>query len=120
MDQANGTIVEQALIATKNLESAIYKRASISPVELEAIQMLIQCADELRGHIEGKRVDSTRKTALRELRTGLKREHTERITTGKSERYAVSREDDTIVDYVKRQMWGYDDNDRLELVRQWV
>lgn len=124
-DEANGTICEASLIAIKNLESAIHKRASISPIELEAINMIIQCADELRQHLDGKRVDTTRKVQPRELRPGLKREHAERISGKQWERYS-EREDIeseriiSITDSVKRQEWGFDENDRLELRRQWI
>ena len=110
-NEANGTICEQALLAAKNLESAVYKRKSITSVERTAIEMLIQCANELGQHIADKPIDNTRSMLPRELRDGLRREVVEAVIAKNPDRFTTT-EYNTIED-AKERVWTYDGNDIL-------
>ena len=110
-NQANGTITEAALIAAKNLESAIYKRKSITTTERTAIEMLCQCAAELAEHIATKPVDDTRSMLPRDLRDGLRREVVEAVIAKNPDRFTTT-EYNTIED-AKERVWTYDGNDIL-------
>lgn len=109
-DEANGTICELPLIAIKNLESAIYKRKSLNEVERKALEMLIQCADEIREHINDKPIDN--KVRLpRDLRDGLKREIVDAMRTRNASRFREYAGASIIDD--KGFIWSFDENERL-------
>lgn len=110
-NEANGTICEQALIACKNLESAVYKRKSITSTERTAIEMLVQCANELAEHIANKPIDDTRSMLPRELRDGLRREVVEAVITKNPDRFTTT-EYNGIQD-AKERVWMFDGEDRL-------
>lgn len=110
-EQANGTICEQALLAAKNLESAIYKRKSITSIERTAIEMLCQCAAELAEHIASKPIDDTRSMLPRELRDGLRREIVEAVIAKNPDRFTTT-EYNSIED-AKERVWMFDGEDRL-------
>lgn len=115
-NDANGTICEAALIAVKNLESAIYKRKSVNSVEREAVLMLIQCADELREHITDKPIEEKVHLPLA-LREGLKREIVDAMVQRSPSRFTRYEEFGTIADN-HGIYWGFNpDSDRL--VRIW-
>ena len=110
-DEANGTIVEQALIACKNLESAVFKRKDINLVEQTALQMLLQCADEIREHLENKPVVDRPTTLPREMREGLKRDIAEAMIAKSPSRFNISA-GDTITDSAGR-VWGFNTDNRV-------
>lgn len=110
-DEANGTIMEAALIAVKNLESAIFKRKSINPIEQKALTMILQCADELRDHMADTPVIDRPTPLPRELREGLKRELAEAILAKSPSRFTASA-GDTITDSAGR-VWGFNADNRV-------
>lgn len=110
-NEANGTICEQALIAAKNLESAIYKRKAITSTERTAIEMLIQCANELAAHIADKPIDDTRSMLPRELRDGLRREVVEAVIAKNPDRFITT--DYSGIRDVKERVWMFDEKDVL-------
>lgn len=109
--EANGIIVEQALLATKNLESALYKRKSITSTEWKAVCMLIQCTEELYNHAAEKPIDDTRSMLPRELRDGLRREVVEAVIAKNPDRF-TSTEYNGIRD-AKERVWMFDGKDVL-------
>lgn len=110
-DDANGTITEQTLCAIKNLESAIFKRKSINPIEQKALTMILQCADELRAHMADTPVIDRPTPLPRELREGLKRELAEAMLTKSPSRFIASA-GDTITDKAGR-VWGFNADNRV-------
>lgn len=110
-NEANGTICEAALIAAKNLESTIYKRKAITSTERTAIEMLIQCANELAAHIADKPVDDTRSMLPHELRDGLRREVVEAVIAKNPDRFTTT-EYNGIRD-AKEHVWMFDGKDVL-------
>ena len=113
-EEANGTIVEAALIAAKNLESAIYKRKDINLVEQTALQMFLQCADEIREHLESKPV-ADRPTALpRTLREGLKPDIVNAMVSKSPSRFTVN--DYGQITDTEGRVWAFNLNNRLERV----
>ena len=113
-EEANGTIVEQALIAAKNLESAIYKRKDINLVEQTALQMFLQCADEIREHLESKPV-ADRPTALpRTLREGLKPDIVNAMVSKSPSRF--TKNDYGQITDTEGRVWAFNLNNRLERV----
>ena len=113
-EEANGTIVEQALVAAKNLESAIYKRKDINLVEQTALQMFLQCADEIREHLESKPV-ADRPTALpRTLREGLKPDIVNAMVSKSPSRFTVN--DYGQITDTEGRVWAFNLNNRLERV----
>ena len=110
-NEANGTICEQALLAAKNLESAIYKRKALTEVERTACLMLIQCAEEITAHIAEKPIDNTRSMLPRELRDGLRREIVEAVIEKNPDRFTTT-EYNGIQD-AKERVWMFDGEDRL-------
>ena len=113
-EEANGTIVEAALIAAKNLESAIYKRKDINLVEQTALQMFLQCADEIREHLESKPV-ADRPTALpRTLREGLKPDIVNAMVSKSPSRFTVN--DYGQITDTDGRVWAFNLNNRLERV----
>lgn len=110
-NEANGTITEQALLACKNLESAIYKRKSITTTERTAVEMLIQCANELSQHIADKPIDNTRSMLPRELRDGLRREVVEAVIAKNPDRFTATWYNS--IEDAKGREWMFDGEDRL-------
>lgn len=110
-NEANGTIVEQALIAAKNLESAIYKRKDINMVEQTALLMFLQCADEIREHLENKPV-ADRPTALpRTLREGLKPDIVNAMVSKSPSRF--TKNDYGQITDTEGRVWAFNLNNRL-------
>lgn len=109
-NEANGTICEQALLATKNLESALYKRKSITSTEWKAVCMLIQCAEELYNHAAEKPIDNTRSMLPRELRDGLRREVVEAVIAKNPDRFTTT---EYSIEDAKERIWMFDSNDIL-------
>lgn len=114
VNEANGTIVEQALLACKNLESAICKRKSITTVEKTACEMLVQCALELAEHLNDKPIDDSRSMLPRELRNGLKREI---VLAMVGSRYSYNHAYDSVYDSKTDTDWWFNAADRL--YRKW-
>lgn len=110
-NEANGTIVEQALLATKNLESALYKRKSITSTEWKAVCMLIQCAEELYNHAAEKPIDDTRSMLPRELRDGLRREIVEAVIAKNPDRFTTTEYNG--IEDAKERVWMFDGKDVL-------
>ena len=110
-EEANGTIVEQALIATKNLESAIYKRKDINLVEQTALQMFLQCADEIREHLENKPVVDRPTTLPRSLREGLKPNIVNAMVNKSPSRFTVN--DHGQITDTEGRVWAFNLDDRL-------
>ena len=106
-NEANGTICEAALIAAKNLESAIYKRKAITSTERTAIEMLIQCAAELAEHIADKPIDNTRSMLPRELRDGLRREIVEAVIAKNPDRFTTIEHND--IQDAQGRVWKFND-----------
>lgn len=114
-DTANGSICEQALIAAKNLESAIRKRKSITSIEREACLMLIQCATEIAQHIESKPIDDTHPMIPRELREGLKREVVANMARKFPSRISYVPGFNIVTDSKTNYIWSFDaETDRLK------
>ena len=113
-EEANGTIVEQALIAAKNLESAIYKRKDINLVEQTALQMFLQCADEIREHLENKPVADRPTTLPRTLREGLKPDIVHAMVSKSPSRFTVN--DYGQITDTEGRVWAFNLNNRLERV----
>ena len=107
-NQANGTITEAALIAAKNLESAVYKRKAITSVERTAIEMLCQCAAELAAHIADKPIDDSRSMLPRELRDGLRREVVEAVIAKNPDRFTATWYNS--IEDAKGREWMFDGN----------
>ena len=118
-DEANGTITEQALCAVKNLESAIHKRKSINPTECKALHMILQCADEIRAHMEDTPVIDRPAPLPREMREGLKRDIAIAVAE-KSKNYVYYDDNDdivmeSIVDQRDGTIWCFNDEKRAFL-----
>lgn len=110
-NEANGTIVEQALIACKNLESAVFKRKDINLVEQTALQMLLQCADEIREHLENKPVVDRPTTLPRSLREGLKPNIVHAMVSKSPSRFIVN--DCGQITDIEGRVWAFNLDDRL-------
>lgn len=110
-EEANGTIVEQALIAAKNLESAIYKRKDINMVEQTALQMFLQCADEIREHLENKPVVDRPTTLPREMREGLKPDIVNAMVSKSPSRF--TRNDYGQITDTEGRVWAFNLSNRL-------
>lgn len=110
-DEANGTIVEQALIACKNLESAVFKRKDINLVEQTALQMLLQCADEIREHLENKPIVDRPTTLPRTLREGLKPDIVNAMVSKSPSRFTVN--DCGQITDTEGRVWAFNLNNRL-------
>lgn len=110
-NEANGTITEQTLVAIKNLESAIFKRKSVNLIEQKALIMILQCADEIREHMEDIPVIDKPSTLPREMREGLKREIAEAMLAKSPSRFTANT-GDTITDSVGR-IWGFNADNRV-------
>lgn len=116
VEDANGTIVEQALIACKNLESAVYKRKALTDVERTACLMLIQCANELAQHLDDKPIDNTRSMLPREIREGLKRDIALKVVEkSKHYRYSVDMLGERIDDNNSSKTWRFNTDARVYL-----
>ena len=109
-DEANGTITEQPLVFIKNLESAIFKRKSINPVEQKALYMILQCADEIRAHMADIPVIDKPSALPREVREGLKREIVNAMVAKSPSRFAISV-NGAIMDSAGR-IWGFNEDNR--------
>lgn len=109
LDGANGTVCENALIAIKNLESAIRHRKTINKTEWEAIKMIAQCAEELFNSAWDKPQDD-KPHLPRDLREGLKREIVDAMLARNCTRFVVT---DTHITDKDGKVWGYDENNRL-------
>ena len=103
---ANGTIIEQALLATKNLESAVYRRKSMTETEIIACRMLIQCAEEIAAHIAEKPVDNSRSMLPRELREGLNSAVVCAMVQHNPTRYALGAHS-TVLDHKTGAIWKF-------------
>lgn len=110
-NEANGTIVEQALIAAKNLESAIYKRKDVNHIELTALQMFLQCADEIREHLENKPITDRPTTLPRTLREGLKPDIVNAMVSKSPSRFVVN--DCGQITDTEGRVWAFNLNNRL-------
>lgn len=110
-EEANGTIVEQALIACKNLESAIFKRKDINLVEQTALQMFLQCADEIREHLENKPVVDRPTPLPRALREGLKPDIVNAMVNKSPSRFKTN--DCGQIADTKGHVWAFNLNNRL-------
>ena len=110
-DEANGTIVEQALIACKNLESAVFKRKDINLVEQTALQMFLQCADEIREHLENKPVVDRPTTLPRSLREGLKPDIVHAMVSKSPLRFTVN--DYGQITDTEGRVWAFNLDNRL-------
>lgn len=116
VEEANGTICEQALLAVKNLESAVYKRKALTSTEWKAVEMLMQCAEELYNHAAEKPIDDTRSMLPREIREGLKREIALKVTE-KSKRYTYNIDmlGERIDDSNSSKVWRFNTDARVYL-----
>ena len=110
-DEANGTITEQTLVNIKNLESAIFKRKSINPIEQKALYMILQCADEIHAHMADTPIINKPSSLPREMREGLKREIAEAMLVKSPSRFTASA-GDTITDSMGR-IWGFNADNRV-------
>lgn len=110
-DDANGTIVEQALITCKNLESAVFKRKDINLVEQTALQMFLQCADEIREHLENKPVVDRPTTLPRSLREGLKPDIVHAMVSKSPSRFTVN--DCGQITDIEGRVWAFNLDNRL-------
>ena len=113
-DEANGTIMEAALIAAKNLESALYKRKDINHIEQTALMMFLQCADEIREHMESKPVADRPTTLPRTLREGLKPDIVHAMVSKSPSRFTVN--DYGQITDTEGRVWSFNLNNRLERV----
>ena len=113
-DEANGTIMEAALIAAKNLESALYKRKDINQIEQTALMMFLQCADEIREHLESKPVTDRPTTLPRTLREGLKPDIVHAMVSKSPSRFTVN--DYGQITDTEGRVWSFNLNNRLERV----
>lgn len=115
-NEANGTICEAALLAVKNLESAVYKRKALTSTEWKAVEMLMQCAEELYNHAAEKPIDDTRSMLPREMREGLKREIALEVVS-KSSRYTytIDERGERIDDNRSSKVWRFNTDARVYL-----